>query len=53
MKQYAATIYQLQDALKTAQDKNHIDIVFAIESMINILQARIDFGDDTEFQKVM
>lgn len=53
MKRYQATIYQLNDALKAAQENNHIDLIFAIESMINVLNARINLGDDIESQEVM
>lgn len=53
MKKYAATIYQLQDALETAEKLNHIDVVFALQQMVAVLQARINFGDDTETQELM
>jgi hypothetical protein len=48
MKYYQATIYQLQDALNIAEKHSHVELILAIQSTINMLQSRIEFGDDAE-----
>lgn len=52
MKQYQASIYQLQDALKTAQENGHIEVIMGITVAIKALSIAIENGYDVKIQEL-